>query len=93
MKDKKKTNSNRPAYAKRIGSVRVTVWENQHEGQTFFNASIVRRYRDGDDWKETGNLNGLSDLTAALYALEAAAQYISDREDEQARQADESEEG
>ena len=74
----KKQNGNRPAYAKRIGNVRVTVWENQNEGTTFFNTSVVRRYKDGDEWKETNNLNGLSDITAALFALESAARFISE---------------
>lgn len=86
----KKTNGNRPAYAKRVGNIRVTVWENQNEGQTFFNTSVVRRYRDGEEWKETSALNGLSDISAALFALDAAARYISQREDDNAQQSDES---
>ena len=72
MKTKQK-NGNRPAYAKRIGNVRVTVWENENEGQTYFNSSLVRRYKDGDEWKESSNLNGLSDITAAVFALNCAA--------------------
>ncbi|HMP80307.1 MAG TPA: hypothetical protein PKD54_12710 [Pirellulaceae bacterium] len=85
----KKTNGNRPAYAKRVGNIRVTVWENVNDGQTFFNTSVVRRYKDGEDWKETSTFNGLSDISAALFALNAAANYISQREDEQAQEAGE----
>ena len=91
MKNKQQKTGNRPAYSKRIGNVRVTVWENDNEGQTYFNSSLVRRYRDGEDWKETNNLNGLADVTAALFALNAAAAFISSREDESSQQENDGE--
>lgn len=92
MKNNKNKNSNRPVYAKRIGNIRVTVWENRNEEQIYFNASVVRRYRDGDEWKETSNLNGLGDITAALFALQSAARFISDREDAHAQETESNEE-
>ncbi len=88
---KKKTNgNNRPAYAKRVGSIRVTVWQNQTaEGKTFFNSSLVRRYKDGDEFKESNSLNGLADIASAMFALNAAAKFISNTEDEQNQDANE----
>ena len=92
MNDKKKNTNgnNRPAYAKRVGSIRVTVWQNQTaDGKAFFNSSLVRRYKDGDEWKETNTLNGLADIASALFALSAAAKFISKTEDEQTQDAGE----
>ena len=57
---------NRPCYDKRIGSIRVAIWENTSESngtpKKWHNVSIIRRYKDGNDWKESPTLNGLGDL-------------------------------
>lgn len=74
--------SNRPAYSKRIGAVRVAVWRNSTEGRTFFNVNVTRTYRDGETFKESNSLNGLADVACLKEALDHVSAFISHAEDE-----------
>ena len=58
MSDEKK----KPVFEQRLNSIRVSVWENESEHGLFYNTVIVRRYKDGDDWKDSSSFNGLADL-------------------------------
>ena len=78
---------NRPCYEKRIGSIRVAVWENINDSngtpKRWHNVSLTRRYKDGNDWKEAPTLNGLGDLAQAALALQLAIEWISQRQESQ----------
>ncbi len=83
MKDKNDKRGTRPVYAKKIGAVKMAVWENQSdEGRVFFNVTIGRVFRDGEEWKETNSMNGLADLAALKEGLIYVGEFISRREDE-----------
>jgi hypothetical protein len=73
-------NENNPVYEKRIGSVRVAIWENQNSGGVWHNVSIVRHYKDGEEWKEASTYNGLADLALVREAVEVAREWIRRRE-------------
>lgn len=77
----------RPCYDKRIGSIRVAIWENTSESngapKKWHNVSIIRRYKDGNDWKESPTLNGLGDLAQAALAVQLAIEWISQRQEGQ----------
>lgn len=48
--------SNKPIETFRSGTVKATVWANKSDdNQVFHTITIVRAYKDGDEWKETNS--------------------------------------
>ena len=43
---------NKPAHEIRLGRIKATIWANETENGVRHNVSIVRIYKDGDEWKE-----------------------------------------
>ena len=81
MKKKTKAETNSPAFEARIGSVRVSVWKNETEaGAIYFNTTIERRYRDGDEWKSTTSFTGYGDCILAAAALDLAKDFLKNHE-------------
>ncbi len=72
--------TNKPAYEKRLGSVRLAIWENSSNGKPWFNVAITRRYKDGDDWKDATTFNGLGDLALVSEAVNMAKTWVAERE-------------
>lgn len=85
----------KPCYEKRIGNIRVAIWENSAEpkngngkagnGKTrWHNVAITRRYRDSNnEWKETATYNGLGDLAQVGIAVWLAQEWLRERQEEQ----------
>lgn len=86
MKTNEKT---RPVYSKKIGAIRTSVWTGGNEEKTFFNISIARIYRDGDQFKESNTLNGLADVACLKEALIHVANWLSRADDEMHNGGDE----
>ena len=42
-----------PAWSHRIDDIRVAIFANQSNGGVWMNTTITRRYKDGDEWKDT----------------------------------------
>ena len=81
-KAKTKDNGNKgPAYQKRVGAVRGSVWTNENDGRVYFNTSLVRRYKDGEEWKEVSSFNGTADIVAAQEVLRCCLHFIHQQED------------
>ena len=76
MSDEKK----KPVFEQRLNSIRVSVWENESEHGLFYNTVIVRRYKDGDDWKDSSSFNGLADLALVTEAARLARKFITEQE-------------
>lgn len=84
MKKKTKADNNSPAFEARVGSVRVSVWKNESDsGAVYFNTTLERRYRDGDEWKSSTSFTGLGDCTLAAAALDLAREFLKLQELEQ----------
>ncbi len=66
-----------PAHKLRDGCLQVCIWRNQStEGKTYYSATPMRSYRQGDDtWRETDSLNG-DDLLAMAELLREAYAWI-----------------
>lgn len=74
-------NETTPAYSKSIGHLRLTVWENEGKGgAVWFNTQIVRRFKDGDVWKDSTHFSGIGDLALLGEAVELAKRFIAGRE-------------
>lgn len=75
-----KSNGSKPVAKFRIGYVTASVWKNDGaKDQTFFNVTLQRSYKDGDDWKNSDSL-GHGDLLNAARALQRAEDYIAKQE-------------
>ncbi len=45
----------KPAHEIRMGRIKATIWANETENGVRHNVSIVRIYKDGDEWKESAS--------------------------------------
>lgn len=73
---------NKPVFEKRLGQVRLAIWENATDDpkKKWHNVSITRRYKQNDDWKETSTFNGLGDLALLGECVNLAKDWIALRE-------------
>ena len=55
------TERRQPSAKFRMGRISATVWENQGDKGPWFSTTILRSYKDGDDWKTTSSF-GRDDL-------------------------------
>ena len=66
----------KPVHEIRLGSIRVTIWANQSNGEhMWFNTCISRLYKDGDQWKDSTSFRR-DDLPIAAKALDMAHDWI-----------------
>ena len=66
--------SNQPAARFRLGYVAAKVWKNDE----FYNVVLARSYKEGNDWKETDQLNA-GDLQNAREVLQKACDFVSEQ--------------
>jgi hypothetical protein len=86
----------KPVYAKRIGNIRIAVWENLNESKDspgtrserkWHSITITKRFRDTHgEWRETGSFTGLGDLAQVALAVRLTQDWLRNREDEQGPQ-------
>ena len=67
--------SNKPAHKIRDGLLAVTIWENEHDGKSYYSVDLTRSYKDGDDWKESKSLSA-HDLLKAANLINQAYNWI-----------------
>ena len=67
-----------PAHEIRRGSVKALIWENDGTNGRFYRFTLVRLYKDGDDWKSTGSF-GAQDIPKLSTVLIQAEDWISER--------------
>ena len=69
-----------PVKKVKIGGIEVAVWENKSEkGNKFYNTTLERSYKVGEEWKKTTSLRD-SDLPRAILALQEAYHFVSLKE-------------
>ena len=83
MAKQKTENTNKPAFEARLNNIRVSVWRNVGENGDWFNTVISRRYKDGDEWRDSNTFNGLADLAIVGEAYRLAREYITAQEFEE----------
>lgn len=66
----------KPVFEQRFNHIRLTIWENVNKNSKFFNTVITRRYKDGEDWKESSSFSGLGDLALASAAVRSAEEFL-----------------
>ena len=91
QQEQSQATKNRPVHVIRYGMVKVAVWRNVidmgNASRPMYNATAVRIYKDGDEWRDTQSF-GYDDLLNLAKASEEAhtwiaPQLVRDREEEQ----------
>jgi hypothetical protein len=67
--------NDQPIHRIRLGAVAASVFANENGGKTYFNVSIERSYKDGDDWKHTRSF-GRDDLLSVAKVADLAHSWI-----------------
>ena len=58
-----------------MGKIKCLIWQNSSGEKTFHNVTIVRIYKDGDDWKESTSF-GRDDLPIVGQVTQEAWKWI-----------------
>lgn len=70
-----------PVKKVKIKGVELAVWENESkEGNKFYNVSMERNYKDGEEWKKTNSLRE-NDIPKAILALQKAYEFMTIKEE------------
>jgi hypothetical protein len=70
------SSGNRPIHEIKLGRIRASIWTNESYRQdVWFNVSISRVYRDGDQWRTAASF-GRDDLPLVAKAAEMAYAWI-----------------
>lgn len=72
----KNKESKKPEFETRLSNIRVSVWKNSGENGDWYNTVITRRYKDGDEWRDSNTFNGLADLALLSEATRLAREFI-----------------
>ena len=65
----------KPVHTIRQGMLKAAIWANETQNGTRHNVTLVRIYKDGDDWKESSSL-GRDDLLRGARILQLASDWI-----------------
>ena len=65
----------RPAHEIRLGRIKATIWANQRDNGTWYNVTLSRNYKDGDEWKSSGSF-GRDELLTVAKAADMANTWI-----------------
>src|SRR5260221_8224111 len=58
----------RPAHEIRLGRIRAAIWANQGDNGPWYNVTLSRNYKDGDEWKSSTSFGRDELLTLAKVA-------------------------
>ncbi len=58
----------RPVHEIRLGRIRAAVWANQGDNGTWYNVTLSRNYKDGDEWRSSASFGRDELLTLAKVA-------------------------
>ena len=64
-----------PVHKVRLGRITASVWANDGSNGTFHNVTLVRSYKDGEEWKESSSF-GRDDLPLVAKAVDQCHTWI-----------------
>jgi len=65
----------RPAHEVRLGRIKATIWGNQNDNGTWYNVTLSRSYKDGEEWKSSSSF-GRDELLTIAKAADMANTWI-----------------
>ncbi len=66
---------NKPVDHIRLGNISASIWRNDTDSGTIYNATFQRSYKDGDDWKNSESF-GRDDLLVLTKVADQANSRI-----------------
>jgi hypothetical protein len=67
----------KPVHEVRLGKIKAAVWANDAQHGTWYNVTVSRLYRDGEDWKSTESF-GRDDIPVLIKVLDRAHDLMFD---------------
>jgi hypothetical protein len=64
-----------PVKTIRLGRIQAALWENKSTSGSFYNVTISRSYKDGDNWKSSDSF-GRNDLPILAKVVDQAHTWI-----------------
>ena len=64
-----------PVHEVRIGAVKATIWENETTAGVRHNVTLVKLYKDAEEWKQTESF-GRDDLLLVAKVVDQAHSWI-----------------
>ncbi len=77
----------RPVHEIRLGLIKASVWQRRSHSGHQFSVSVVRLYRNGDEWKQSSRF-GRDDLPVVRLVLDQAHSWLFQRVQETKRSHD-----
>ena len=68
-------NANAPVHSIRKHSLKIAIWRNETQAGVIYNSTLIRTYKDGEEFKDTMSL-GFHDLANAAKLLHDAETWI-----------------
>jgi len=68
----------RPAHEIRLGRIKATIWANQHDNGTWYNVTLSRNFKDGEEWKSSNSF-GRDELLSVAKVADLANSWIHDQ--------------
>lgn len=66
----------KPTHEIKLGRIKAAIWKNAAEnGEIWFNVSVTRLYKEGDDWRDTSSFRR-DDLPIVSKCLDMAYGWI-----------------
>ena len=65
----------KPIHEIRYAAIRASIWENTSDKSTFFNVTLSRVYKNGEEWKRTESF-GRDDLLLVAKVANQAHSWI-----------------
>ena len=65
----------RPAHEVRLGRIRAAIWANQGDNGPWYNVTLSRNYKDGEEWKSSASF-GRDDLLTVAKVADLANTWI-----------------
>ena len=67
--NEEKSGGKKPVNVEKVGGITVSTWENDSKNGKFYTMTLQRCYKEGEEFKYTGNLR-VNDLPKAILALQ-----------------------
>lgn len=68
-------NKTRPVHEVRLGRIKAAIWENATQSGQRHNVTVVRLYREGEQWKDSNSF-GRDDLPVVMKVLDQVHTWI-----------------
>ncbi len=73
------TTNNKPTHEIRLGAIKATIWRNETANGPRHNVTLVRLYKDGEEWRSSESF-GRDDLLTLAKMADLAHTWIHEQE-------------